>query len=68
MNPKIFFGLMFGLPTVLLAFIYHEVKIDNIWRLFIFCWGVAMGYMPGFMLYSYYLKDKVRKSVEGIYR
>lgn len=64
MNPKIFFGLLFGLPTVLLAYMYYDLGINNLWQLFLFCWAVAMGYMPGIIAYTYYIRNRVRNSTQ----
>ncbi len=67
MNAKTFFGLIFGVPTVVLIFIYYELrinnKLNNLWQLFLFCWMVITGYMPGIMIYTYYLEDKIHKAL-----
>lgn len=63
MNPKIFFGLMFGVPTVLLTLTYYAVGINNIWQLFLFGWAAVLGYMPGIILYTYYIRTRIQKTL-----
>lgn len=64
MNPKLFFALMFGTPTVLLAWAYHDLGINSSWQLFLFCWIMAIGYMPGVIMYVYYIRYHVRDRVQ----
>lgn len=62
MNPKIFFGLLFGFPTIFMAYIYYDLGINNMWQLFLFSWGVIFGYMPGIItLYSFRIRDDTQK-------
>lgn len=56
MNPKIFFGLIFGIPTVLLVYIYYDLGINNLWQLFLFIWAIIFGYMPGIItMHTFYV-------------
>lgn len=61
MNPRLFFGLAFGIPTVFLAYVYYDLGINNLWQLFVFIWAAALGYMPGIIVYTYYIRDRMRK-------
>jgi len=63
MNPKVFFGLMFGVPTVFLMYIYYEIGINNLWQLFLFSLAAAIGYMPGIILYTYYIRGRIQKTL-----
>lgn len=64
MNPKLFFGLLFGVPTILLAYIYYDFGISDLWQLFLFSWAVAMGYMPGIIVYTYYIRNRLQKTLD----
>ena len=65
MNMKIGFGILFGIPTILLAFIYYSLGINNHWQLFLFLFMVLIAYMPGMFLlhlaYLYHVKNKVKR-------
>lgn len=64
MNPKIFFGLLFGLPTILMVYIYHDLGINNMWQLFLFGLGVIFGYMPGvIMIYMFQFRNSAQKTL-----
>lgn len=64
MNPKIFFGLIFGMPTLILWYIYYNLGIHNLWQLFLFCWMVIMLYIPGIVTGTYYIRNRIRNSVQ----
>ena len=64
MNPKIFFGLIFGIPTVLAVYLYHGLGINNLWQLFLFCWMVIMLYMPGIIVGTYYIRYHIRNKAQ----
>lgn len=64
MNPKIFFGLILGIPTLILVYIYHSLGINNLWQLFLFCWMVIMLYMPGVIVGTYYIRCHIRDRVQ----
>lgn len=64
MNPKIFFSLLFGFPTIILAYVYYDLGISNLWQLFLFCWAVIMAYMPGMiMVYTLYVRNNVQRAL-----
>lgn len=63
MNSKIFFGLIFGIPTLILWYIYYNHKIYNLWQLFLFCWIVIVLYMPGIATGAYYIRNHIRNRV-----
>lgn len=71
MNMKIGFGILFGVPTMLLAFIYYSLGIHNYWQLFLFLSMVLIIYTPGMLLlhlvYVYHVKNKVQREFGDLY-
>lgn len=63
MNMKTGFGILFGLPTILLVFIYGYLGVNNYWQLFLFSTMILIAYMPGMLLmhlvYTCRMKNKV---------
>lgn len=67
MNMKLGFSILFGIPTILLAFIYYSLGINNYWQLFVFSFMVMIAYMPGMLIlhfvYTYQIRNKVHKEL-----
>lgn len=63
MNPKLFFGLLFGFPTVLLACLYYSLGINNLWQLFIFGCAAILGYMPGIIMLHMFYRNRIQKTL-----
>lgn len=65
MNIKICLGILFGIPTILLIFIYYFIGINNHWQLFLFLFMALIAYTPGMLLlhlaYVYHVKNKVQR-------
>jgi len=55
---------MFGVPTALLAYIYYDMGINNLWQLFLFGWAAVLGYMPGIIMLNWYINDVMKKAVQ----
>ena len=67
MNMKIGFSILFGVPTILLAFIYFLLGVNNYWQLFLFSSMVLIVYMPGMLLlhlvYTRHIRNRVHKEL-----
>lgn len=67
MNMKISFSILFGVPTILLAFVYCYLGVNNYWQLFLFSSMILIAYIPGILLlhfvYIYSVRDKVHKEL-----
>jgi hypothetical protein len=72
MNVMICFGILFGVPTILLAFMSCNLDIHNYWQLFLFLSMILIMYMPGMLLlhlaYVYHVKNKVQREFGDLYR
>jgi len=64
MNPKIFFGLLIGIPTIVLIWIYNELGINNTWQLTLFGFMILWSYLPPLIIYYalYIQKDNNRET------
>lgn len=71
MNMKIGFGILFGIPTILLTFIYCSLGINNYWQLFLFLSMILIVYTPAMLLlylaYVYHVKNKVQREFGDLY-
>jgi hypothetical protein len=67
MNMKICFGILFGVPTILLAFIYYYLGVSNYWQLFLFSSMVLIAYMPGMLIlhlvYTCHMRNKIHNEL-----
>jgi hypothetical protein len=67
MDMKIGFSILFGLPTILLAFIYYYLGVDNYWQLFLFSSMVLIAYLPGILLlhlvYTCHMRNKINNNI-----
>jgi hypothetical protein len=65
MNIKIFFGILFGVPTILLAFVYYYLGVNNYWQLFLFSSMVLIAYLPGMLLLHLVYMCNIGNSVQS---
>lgn len=65
MNPKIFFGLLIGIPTIILIWIYNELGINNDWQLIVFGIMIVWSYLPTIIVYYavYIQKDNINETI-----
>ena len=70
MNIKTGFGILFGLPTILLVFIYCYLGVNNYWQLFLFSTMILVAYMPGMLLmhlvYTCRMRNKVHRELGSL--
>ncbi len=68
MNMKIGFSILFGVPTILLAFIYLSLGANNYWQIFLFSSMVLIAYLPGMLLlhlvYMYNVRNRIHEELE----
>ena len=64
MNPKIFIGLLTGIPALLAVYIFYTVGIHNRWQLYLFLYMIVWCIMPSliiiFSLDLFEFKTKIR--------
>jgi hypothetical protein len=65
MNIKTGFGILFGLPTILLVFIYGYFGVNNYWQLFLFSTMILIAYIPGMLLMHFVYTCRMRNKVHG---
>jgi len=67
MDAKMALYILFGAPTILLAYIYLSFGINNYWQLFLFSFMVVIGYMPGaivwYMLQTNWIRNIAQRSL-----
>lgn len=70
MNIIVALSILFGVPTIVLAFIYYSVGINNYWQLFVFFFMVMTLYMPGMLLlhlvHMYHVKNELKREFRMI--
>lgn len=64
MNKKMALSILFGVPTVLLAYVYYSLGINNYWQLFLFSCMVILGYMPGMLIMRVLQTNFVRNAIQ----
>ena len=50
MNPKIFIGLLTGIPALLVVYIFYTLGIHNSWQLYLFLYAILWCIMPSLII------------------
>ncbi len=71
MKIKMGLAILFGIPTILLTFMYYFIGIHNYWQLFLFLFMTLITYTPGMLLlhlaYVYHVENKVQREFGDLY-
>ena len=64
--------ILFGVPTIVLVYIYISLGINSYWQLFLFSFMAMVGYMPGAlilcMLQAEWIRNEVKNSLSDFDR
>lgn len=50
MNPKLFIGLLSGIPMAIVVYIFYDFGIHNKWQLFLFLYAIFWCIMPSMVI------------------